>query len=81
MKLFLWEAERNVPLKTVLRTAEKVDSVLALVGPAGGFSVAEAEMLRKKGFQSAGLGPLILRTETAALALAALLDYHFCKLE
>ncbi|MBI5178885.1 MAG: 16S rRNA (uracil(1498)-N(3))-methyltransferase [Nitrospinae bacterium] len=81
MKIFLWEDERNISLKVLLRTAEKVESVLALVGPAGGFSAEEAGLLHKSGVRSAGLGPLILRTETAAIALAALLDYHFCKLE
>lgn len=44
-----------------------------LVGPEGGFSEQEAEMVRQAGVESVRLGPRILRTETAGpAALAAL---------
>jgi 16S rRNA (uracil1498-N3)-methyltransferase len=46
-------------------------SVLALVGPAGGWEPHELERLQSAGFQRVSLGPRILRAETAAIALVA----------
>ena len=42
------------------------------VGPEGGFSDAEAAAAREFGWQPVSLGPSILRTETAAIALATI---------
>jgi 16S rRNA (uracil1498-N3)-methyltransferase len=41
------------------------------VGPEGGFSEEELDCARNLGWREIGLGPRILRTETAAIALAA----------
>jgi 16S rRNA (uracil1498-N3)-methyltransferase len=41
------------------------------VGPEGGFTDEEVEMARSHGWQVVGLGPRILRIETAAIVLAA----------
>jgi 16S rRNA (uracil1498-N3)-methyltransferase len=46
---------------------------VAAVGPEGGFSQAELELAIGAGATMISLGPRILRIETAALALAALL--------
>ena len=43
-------------------------AALLLVGPAGGWEPRETERLRQAGYVAAGLGPRILRSETAALA-------------
>jgi 16S rRNA (uracil1498-N3)-methyltransferase len=43
-------------------------AALLLVGPAGGWEARETERLSQAGFAPAGLGPRILRSETAALA-------------
>jgi 16S rRNA (uracil1498-N3)-methyltransferase len=53
------------------RSAERTDVVLA-VGPEGGFTEEEVAMARAAGWQTVGLGPRILRVETAAVALAVL---------
>jgi 16S rRNA (uracil1498-N3)-methyltransferase len=45
--------------------------LLALVGPEGGFSPAEADAARAAGALPVRLGPHVLRVETAGLALAA----------
>jgi len=44
----------------------------AAIGPSGGFSDWERKLLESKGFTPTRLSPSRLRTETAALALAAL---------
>lgn len=45
--------------------------VTLLVGPEGGFEEPEVEMAKLAGFQPMGLGPRVLRTETAGLAAIA----------
>jgi 16S rRNA (uracil1498-N3)-methyltransferase len=47
--------------------------VAAAVGPEGGFTAEEVAAARGAGWRLVGLGPRILRVETAALALAVLL--------
>jgi 16S rRNA (uracil1498-N3)-methyltransferase len=44
---------------------------VAAVGPEGGFSDDEVAQASAAGWEVVGLGPRILRVETAALALAA----------
>jgi 16S rRNA (uracil1498-N3)-methyltransferase len=46
--------------------------VVFAVGPEGGFTDAEVDQARSAGWHVVGLGPCILRVETAALALAVL---------
>ena len=50
--------------------AESTDAIV--VGPEGGFSEPEVEELAARGAVLAHLGPRVLRTETAALAVLAL---------
>jgi 16S rRNA (uracil1498-N3)-methyltransferase len=51
------------------------ERVLALVGPEGGWSPNELSLFASRGVTLFGLGPRILRTETAAIAVATLLQY------
>ena len=64
LKLFFLERSAPSTLTALPRPAE----VLMLVGPAGGWEEAEVERATAAGFVAAGLGPRILRAETAALA-------------
>jgi 16S rRNA (uracil1498-N3)-methyltransferase len=52
-------------------------SVLVVLGPEGGFSEKEAAAAEAAGFRIAGLGPRILRAETAAVAACAIVQYLF----
>jgi 16S rRNA (uracil1498-N3)-methyltransferase len=49
------------------------DSWVVAIGPEGGFSEAEVEAAKAVEWQLVGLGPTILRVETAALTASALL--------
>ena len=49
--------------------------VALAVGPEGGFTGNEISTLTAAGFRGLGLGPRILRTETAPLAALAILQY------
>jgi 16S rRNA (uracil1498-N3)-methyltransferase len=55
-----------------LATLKSLDSLLILVGPAGGFEPAEVPRLLDAGFAPVSLGPRILRSETAAITAVAL---------
>lgn len=50
-------------------------AVCLLVGPEGGFDPQEALLARQAGFEPCRLGPRVLRTETAALAVLAALQF------
>jgi len=55
-----------------LRDLDAFDAtVTLLVGAEGGLEEAELELARRAGFTGIGLGPRVLRTETAALAALA----------
>ncbi len=48
---------------------------LALVGPEGGLEPGELDACLSAGFRMVGLGPRVLRAETAAIAAAAVLQF------
>lgn len=77
LKIVLWESETGKNLKALLSENEKVSTLLLMVGPPGGFDKKEVERFRQTGFVTAGLGGLIVRTETAAISLMAVVNYHF----
>jgi len=52
---------------TLARLQRPASAILTLVGPAGGFDPAEVAGARDAGFVTVGLGPRVLRSETAAL--------------
>jgi 16S rRNA (uracil1498-N3)-methyltransferase len=47
-----------------------------MIGPEGGFTDGEVARAREKGVVAVGLGPRVLRTETAAVVAAALVLYE-----
>jgi 16S rRNA (uracil1498-N3)-methyltransferase len=51
------------------------DSIALMVGPEGGLSQQEARHAKFKGFVPVSLGPTILRTETAAITMVALVAF------
>jgi 16S rRNA (uracil1498-N3)-methyltransferase len=57
-----------------LKTIPKDMEITVLAGPEGGLSVEEVEHATAAGFAKVGLGPRILRTETAGVAALAALQ-------
>jgi 16S rRNA (uracil1498-N3)-methyltransferase len=53
------------------------NTAIALIGPKGGWDSKEIALARKKDFHIITLGGRILRAETAAIALTALLQHRF----
>lgn len=60
-----------------LQTAKAGDSFFIVYGPEGGLSEKEKDVLINNNFVICGLGPRILRTETAPLYTLAAISYHF----
>ena len=54
-----------------------VQSVEFAIGPEGGFAPEELEAFQLCGFSPVGLGPRVLRTETAAIAALVMLQTRF----
>jgi 16S rRNA (uracil1498-N3)-methyltransferase len=78
-KIVFYEGEGTFTLKRVLSGMGKVRTVALVIGPEGGFSPDEVREALSAGCRSAGLGSRILRVETAALAVLAMVMYHFEK--
>jgi len=53
------------------------EDAAVLVGPEGGWSVAEEKAISAAGFEAFGLGRTILRAETASLAVLILLAHEW----
>lgn len=51
--------------------------VMFLIGPEGGFTPQESSLVLESGFQAVGLGPQVLRAETAALTLLNFIRYEW----
>jgi len=77
LKLLLWEEERATTLKGAMADRPRPASIAVIVGPEGGLTAAEAETARNSGFIPVTLGKRILRTETAGIALVAILQYLY----
>ncbi len=76
--LIPWEKERSGDLKDILSHLDhnKPTSTAILIGPEGGFSDEEAGQAIAEGWIPISLGVRILRMETAALVMAALVLYE-----
>jgi 16S rRNA (uracil1498-N3)-methyltransferase len=68
--------ETSIFAKT-LQGMKKEESLLLVFGPEGGLSEEEIQLLMAHEFALCGLGPRILRTETAPLYTLAAISYHF----
>lgn len=82
LRIMAWEEEEGLSLRALLETylrqeeaeACGLEQVHVLIGPEGGFSSEEARQAREAGWRTVGLGPRILRTETAGPAVLSMLN-------
>jgi 16S rRNA (uracil1498-N3)-methyltransferase len=63
-------------LQSTLKEIKSGQSLLFVFGPEGGLTNEEVAVLRENEFQSCGLGPRILRTETAPLYALSAVSYQ-----
>jgi 16S rRNA (uracil1498-N3)-methyltransferase len=83
LSLIAWEKETSISLKESLSCLDrtKVSSVAVLIGPEGGFGDDEIHLALDKGWTSISLGRRILRMETAAITLTALILHELGELD
>ena len=75
LRLLLWEDEQHRNLRNALANVTPPASAIVTIGPEGGFDPLEVRHFSRHGFQPISLGNRILRTETAAIAISAILQY------
>ena len=63
-------------LRELCHGAAAAERVVLAVGPEGGWTPYELEMLADRGFELFGMGDRILRTDTSTVALLAMLSEH-----
>ncbi len=78
LNIVFWENESS-PLNSGMGSNGKhpIRKILLMLGPEGGFTQHEIQMAENNGFVLAGLGPRILRAETATLAAVTLAQYIY----
>ncbi|MDD4702288.1 MAG: 16S rRNA (uracil(1498)-N(3))-methyltransferase [Desulfovibrio sp.] len=64
-RILPWEAQDNVPMLSQ-GTAGQPGLTVYVIGPEGGFSSRELDILKLSGFSAVSLGARVLRCETAA---------------
>ncbi|MEO5372447.1 MAG: 16S rRNA (uracil(1498)-N(3))-methyltransferase [Magnetococcus sp. DMHC-1] len=75
LRLLFWEEERQGMRLRSLDSPPHGSPLTLLTGPEGGLDAEEVAFAREKlGFLAVGLGPRILRTETAALAVLTMVQ-------
>ncbi len=75
LKVVFWEESSGRSLRELVPEGP-VERVAVLVGPEGGLTPDEVDRAMNAGFLPAGLGPRILRAETAAMAAVSILGYE-----
>lgn len=76
LKLIAALSEDSIPVKKAIRGFKGRKAVVA-IGPEGDFTAEEVKEARKAGFKLIGLGPRVLKSDTAGLAALAILNYEF----
>jgi 16S rRNA (uracil1498-N3)-methyltransferase len=77
MKILLHEREGSTSLKDLLqnRTYDN-NSIIFIVGPEGGWTPSEVKAFEDEGFHKVHLGPRVMRSDTAGLAIASIIQYE-----
>lgn len=70
-------SEDTIPLNGAIAHAGCPKNILIMIGPEGDFTPAEINQARQKGAISVSLGPLVLKSDTAAVAVLAILNYAY----
>jgi 16S rRNA (uracil1498-N3)-methyltransferase len=78
LSLIPYEKESSNSLRKYMEQAKKgrIRNVSVIIGPEGGFTENEVEAAIDAGINSVTLGPRILRTETAGIAILSILMYE-----
>ncbi len=68
---------RRKTLREVFRdSSKKIERVMVLIGPEGDFTPDEVVLAKEAGFLPVSLGPLVLRVDTAAVAVVSFIKLN-----
>ena len=76
LKLLCSTQEKENTLKKQLRNSSNYDRIIMIVGPEGGFTLEEEQLLKKLNFIPISLGKNIMRVETVPIYLLSVLNYE-----
>ncbi len=76
LRVIFWEGAKAEAVMHRHRPSNPA-SIFAMIGPEGGFDEKEISLAKQAGFEVAGMGPRILKAETAAVTAAALAQFVF----
>lgn len=72
------ERSQSNNIKEILNSIQnKIQKVLILIGPEGGFSENEVKLAASKGFTPVNLGKRIYRSETVGIVVSSILFFYF----
>jgi 16S rRNA (uracil1498-N3)-methyltransferase len=74
-RILLYEKEKTVILKSIVRSHSVFPALWIIVGPEGGFAAEEVADARAAGFHIVGLGTRTLRAETASIVAVTLCQF------
>lgn len=80
LSIIAYEEEVETSLKKAL-SGKNPKTVSVMIGPEGGFEREEVELAKENGLISVTLGKRILRTETAPLAVSAIVLYELGEMQ
>ena len=78
MRLMAVLNNQTIPVKDAI-SGFKIGKIVIAIGPEGDFTAAEARSAGAAGFRAISLGPRVLKSDTAGLALLSILSYEFSK--
>jgi 16S rRNA (uracil1498-N3)-methyltransferase len=77
LNLIFWEnKEGQKSLREIFAPLKKIQSMMTLIGPEGGFSADEVELAIDAGYEPVTMGSRILRVETAAITAVSILQHE-----
>jgi len=79
IKLVASTKEKDKMLNYYLQNINSCAKIIMVIGPEGGISPKEEELLNKNGYDSVSFGNLIFRVETAAIYAASILNFYSSK--
>lgn len=77
IKLICSTTEKDNYIKKFLKKNEGYDKLILVIGPEGGISPKEEELLVSKGFTKVTLGSQIMRVETVPIFLTSIIRYEY----
>ena len=76
-RLVFWEEEKHMSMQDWVEHNERASGIVMAIGPEGGLTDSEISALVDNDFSAVSLGARILRTETVAPAMSAIVQFAF----